>query len=279
MAGFEVLSASYRGPLRSIWLLLILATLAACAETNLAATIVKDTTQPNPPPSGSYKVGEPYQVNGIWYYPAEDPYYDQTGIASWYGEPFDGQKTANGEIYDMNDLTAAHKTLPMPVYVRVTNLENGRSLVLRINDRGPFVSGRIIDVSRRAAQLLGFDKKGTAKVRVQVVDPGTGNAYAAQDPNAPADTTPAVSNIALTSEEAPPGTIFVQVGAFSDANNAEKLSTAISDIGQVQIFRVVKGTQLLYRVRLGPYGSTAEAQSVQQVVAGRGHPEAIVVVE
>jgi rare lipoprotein A len=116
---------------------------------------------------GGYKVGSPYQISGVWYYPKEDPFYDETGIASWYGEDFHGNATANGERYDMNALTAAHRTLPMPVVVRVTNLDNGRSLRLRMNDRGPFARGRIIDVSKRAAQLLGFQASGTARVRVQ----------------------------------------------------------------------------------------------------------------
>ena len=97
--------------------------------------------------------------------------YNETGIASWYGDPFHGRKTANGATYDMNQLTAAHKTLPMPTDVRVTNLENGRSIVVTVNDRGPFVHGRIIDLSRRAAQLLGVVRKGTAKVRVEIAQP------------------------------------------------------------------------------------------------------------
>src|SRR5690242_12256883 len=118
---------------------------------------------------GIYKVGQPYQIDGTWYYPAEDFNYDETGIASWYGEAFHAKVTANGEVFDLNALTAAHKTLPMPCIVQVTNLENGRSIELRVNDRGPFVRGRIIDVSRRAAQLLGFEGQGTTKVRVQVL--------------------------------------------------------------------------------------------------------------
>jgi rare lipoprotein A len=117
--------------------------------------------------SGAYKVGNPYQISGVWYYPKEDPFYDETGIASWYGSDFHGKATANGERYDMDAFTAAHRTLPMPTIVRVTNLENGRSLRLRVNDRGPYARGRIIDVSRRAATLLGFQEKGTARVRVQ----------------------------------------------------------------------------------------------------------------
>jgi len=118
---------------------------------------------------GYYKVGAPYQIDGVWYYPKEDLSYDETGIASWYGEQFHGRYTANGEIFDLNALTAAHRTLPMPSVVRVTNLENGRAIKLRVNDRGPYARGRILDVSRRGAQLLGFEGNGTAKVRVQIM--------------------------------------------------------------------------------------------------------------
>lgn len=121
------------------------------------------------PRSGIYKVGKPYQIGGVWYYPAEDFSYDETGIASWYGPGFHEKTTANGEQYDQNELTAAHKTLPMPSLVRVTNLDNGRAVVVRVNDRGPYANGRIIDMSRRGAQLLGFDGAGTAKVRVQIL--------------------------------------------------------------------------------------------------------------
>ncbi len=122
-----------------------------------------------------FRVGQPnytvapYQVNGTWYYPRADYNYDETGTASWYGAQFDGRPTSDGEIYDMNQLTAAHKTLPLPSVVRVTNMQNGRELQLRVNDRGPFVDGRLIDLSRRAAQLLGFEGAGTAPVRVRVM--------------------------------------------------------------------------------------------------------------
>ena len=118
---------------------------------------------------GYYKVGQPYQVNDKWFYPREDYSYDETGIASWYGDDFHNHKTANGETYNKNELTAAHKTLPLPCLARVTNLDNGRSIVVRVNDRGPFSGSRIIDLSQRSAQLLGFEDQGTAKVRVSVL--------------------------------------------------------------------------------------------------------------
>lgn len=153
-----------RRTLQHLAVLLLLAALAACAGQAPPA--------PGPAPGqGLYKVGKPYQIDGVWYYPAEDFAYDETGIASWYGEDFHGKYTANGEIFDLNALTAAHRTLPMPSIVRVTNLENGRSIELRVNDRGPYARGRIIDVSRRAAQLLGFERQGTAKVDVKILVP------------------------------------------------------------------------------------------------------------
>ncbi len=144
--------------------------LAGCAETQFLIHTAKRVAPEQPAPSeGTYKVGKPYQIENTWYYPKEDFEYDESGIASWYGAEFHGRKTANGELYDMNALTAAHRTLPMPSFVRVTNLENGRSLVLKVNDRGPFAKGRIIDISRRGAQLLGFQGQGTARVRVQIL--------------------------------------------------------------------------------------------------------------
>ncbi|MBY0431887.1 MAG: septal ring lytic transglycosylase RlpA family protein, partial [Rhodospirillales bacterium] len=124
------------------------AILAGCAQTRPPAE------PPKPPELGAekgpsnYKVGKPYQIKGVWYYPSEDYSYDETGIASWYGPDFHGQYTANGEIFDQNNVSAAHRTLPMPSFVRVTNLDNGRELVVRVNDRGPFAHGRILDLSR-----------------------------------------------------------------------------------------------------------------------------------
>jgi rare lipoprotein A len=123
--------------------------------------------QPVPKGGGYYQIGKPYEVAGLVYTPREDPTYDRVGSASWYGELFHGRRTANGEIYDMDRLSAAHPTLPLPVYARVTNLNNGRSIVVRINDRGPYASDRIIDLSRRSAEALGFRNQGTATVRVK----------------------------------------------------------------------------------------------------------------
>jgi rare lipoprotein A len=157
--------------------------LAGCAGSRSAPPPPEDHTVQVPPNAGVYKVGEPYQIDNVWYYPHEQPDYDETGIASWYGPDFYGKYTANGELYDGNKLTAAHRTLPMPVNVRVTNLDNGKSIIVRVNDRGPYARGRIIDLSRRAAELLDVVQNGTARVRVTYIGRADVN-------GAPAETTP-----------------------------------------------------------------------------------------
>ena len=151
---------------RSLSAFVLISLLAGCgAPSNRANTYEQQGRQTAA--GGIYKIGTPYQIMGSWYYPRENPNYDEVGIASWYGPKFHGRRTANGEIFDMNLLTAAHPTLPMPVRARVTNLENGKSIIVRINDRGPFAKDREIDLSRKAAEVLGFRDKGTTSVRVQ----------------------------------------------------------------------------------------------------------------
>ena len=127
--------------------------------------------RPVPKGGGHYMVGKPYRVAGRTYVPRDNPNYSKVGLASWYGPNFHGRMTANGEIYDLNGLTAAHPTLPLPSYVRVTNLHNGRSIVVRVNDRGPYAANRIIDVSETVAEILGFKRAGTARVKVDYVGP------------------------------------------------------------------------------------------------------------
>jgi rare lipoprotein A len=143
--------------------------LAACASTPAPVGPVAGTEgQPSPRYNG-YKVGKPYQIHGVWYYPKDQPNYDEIGIASWYGYQFHNQYTADGEVFDMTLPSAAHKTLPLPSLVEVTNLANGKKLVVRVNDRGPFVDGRIIDLSKEAAAELGFVAAGVTKVRVRYI--------------------------------------------------------------------------------------------------------------
>ncbi|HXP05012.1 MAG TPA: septal ring lytic transglycosylase RlpA family protein [Stellaceae bacterium] len=154
-----------RGLTQAALLLAIGVLLAACGGIAPQFSQSLGSRVPHP----TYKIGAPYTIKGITYYPHIDYAYDQTGLASWYGEAFDGQYTANGEVFDLNEITAAHKTLPLPSIVEIINLQNNRALRVRVNDRGPFVDGRVIDVSRRVAQLLGFERSGTAMVRVRVL--------------------------------------------------------------------------------------------------------------
>jgi rare lipoprotein A len=148
------------------------ASLAACASVQPRYSSRLDgAAKPAPTGQGVYKVGAPYQVGGVWYAPREQPDYDETGVASWYGDEFHQKATANGEIFDMNAVSGAHTTLPLPSIVEVTNLDNGKKLQVRVNDRGPFVGGRIIDLSHEAARQLGYDRAGLARVRVRYVGP------------------------------------------------------------------------------------------------------------
>ncbi len=149
-------------------LFVALLALSGCAETQFTSHVVKRIAPPGQN-EGMFKVGKPYKVDGTWYYPKEQYEYSETGIASWYGPGFHGRNTANGEYFDANELTAAHRTLQMPSLVRVTNLDNGRSVIVRVNDRGPYKRGRVMDVSGKAAELLGFRNIGTARVRLDLL--------------------------------------------------------------------------------------------------------------
>jgi rare lipoprotein A len=220
----------------------LLAILGGCAETQLAAHVFKSATSdplepttsvPTAAPSGDYKVGKPYQINGETYVPQVDPSYDVVGMASWYGADFHGKATANGDIYDMNALTAAHKTLPMPSSVRVTNLENGRSMVLTVNDRGPFAKDRVIDVSARAAHLLGFQVAGTAKVRVQAL---SGPDQAQEDPMRDAAVyfrptaieSDVAVDVSVSTMDAPPGVKIAKTGGIETVALPPPASAATS---------------------------------------------------
>lgn len=206
------------------------------------------------------KIGNPYKVAGKWYYPKEDPAYDEIGFASWYGKDFHGKKTANGEYFNMNALTAAHKTLPLPTFVKVTNLENGRTLILRVNDRGPFVGDRVIDISRRGAQLLGFHKQGLTKVRIQATDENGTVLRPSRRQPAPIISTPEVVEVVTPAEEVqkqPPVQSFahyIQVGSFSQRANAESQVKKLLKTGhRARVERTSNGAASFWRVRVGPF--------------------------
>lgn len=161
---------------RFLALSITLFVLSACTEVEYASHIAKTAWPPESAVTtapigtgGNFKVGNPYKVDGKWYYPQEQYSLTETGIISWYGPGFHNKKTANGERFNKDELTAAHRTLQMPSLVRVTNLQNGRSVIVRVNDRGPYKRGRVMDVSERAAELLGFKTQGTAKARIEVL--------------------------------------------------------------------------------------------------------------
>lgn len=245
---------------------------------------------------GYYKTGKPYKVAGQWYYPLQSAAgYEATGVASWYGRDFHGKKTANGERYDMYTMSAAHKTLPMPTMARVTNLENGRSVIVRINDRGPFVKDRLIDLSYAAARELGYDSQGTARVRVQVLGNGDPATYSASDsrPNnspapAPAPTTRNPAPVVAAAPAAPPlaaspppsGAMFIQLGAFSSEVNARRLEDELSgNHPSVRVYADYRISPGVFRVRIGPFTNVEEIESQVLSLRQQGYAQAIVVIE
>lgn len=263
--------AGRRNPASLLLLACLALALSACGTTRHYDRVA-------PTGAGDYKVGKPYKVGGVWYKPQEDPFYDRVGNASWYGRDFHGRSTANGERFDMNKLTAAHTTLPMPSHVRVTNLSNGRSLVLRVNDRGPFAKGRIIDVSRRAAQLLGFEKKGVERVRVQAVSAdGRILGKPGRKPRRTAAAPPARPSLAAGSTNPNPaaaGPVFVQIGSFQSSDNAMQLVPRLKGLGPVLIQSAVVNDQAVFRLRIGPFTSSERALETLRKVRKRGFYEA-----
>jgi rare lipoprotein A len=216
------------------------------------------------------KIGSPYQVNGTWYVPAHEPDYNETGVASWYGADFQGRPTANGEIFDMNVVSGAHPTLPIPSLVEVTNLTNGRSIVVRINDRGPFVSSRLIDMSARGAELLGFKQQGHANVRVRYVGPATPEPVVTAD-NISTGRASVVAQATPPTNPAANGQAFVQVGAFSQLANAERARDQAINLGPVRLIQTAQADgNPLYRVVLGPVSSRMEADVKAQEMSTNG---------
>ena len=257
--------------------------LAACSGAGPRTT--SRMPENNELPTGTQgvkrKVGNPYKVAGVWYYPKEEPYYDETGYASWYGKDFHGKLTANGEVYNMNALTAAHKTLPMPSYVKVTNLDNNRSIVLRVNDRGPFVAGRLIDVSRRGAQLLGFQKQGVTRVRIQASDE-RGRVARGPARRQVAQSRQQTQTQSQQAAAAPAGieTHFVQIGSFSSQENATIQANQLRKSGHpARVQRQVQNGRTFWRVRIGPFLERLLAQDKLDRVVADGFYDARIFTE
>lgn len=234
---------------------------------------------------GHYKTGKPYRVAGHTYYPlASARGYDRTGIASWYGPKFHGQKTANGEYFDMHALSAAHRTLPLPSLVRVTNLDNGRQVVVRVNDRGPFVRGRLIDMSYAAAKALGYVKQGTAHVRVQALEGGRPSPMVAkrQPVAPPAPTVPRTVPVRVAAPASSSHTVgmYVQLGAFATRANAAKLKASLrNDYPTVQVNAVERAMRTLYRVRIGPFSNVQDIERTVLALKNNGHEDTVVTIE
>ena len=236
------------------------------------------------PHTGRYKAS-PYNVLGRDYNPMQDGRsYREEGTASWYGTKFHGQNTANGELYDLYGMTAAHKTLPLPTYVQVTNLTNNRKIIVRVNDRGPFYSDRIIDLSYAAAKKLGYADQGVAHVLVEGIDP-----VAWQQQNNPSYLVQSQPPLTpRTAEIIPPEPIetghtgyYLQVGAFSNAQSAEQLSQRLRDVVSANVFvsKVQQNALTLHRVRLGPVSSQDEARGLIEKLrlANMGTPTLVTV--
>jgi rare lipoprotein A len=271
----ERISPRFRGWYSALFLILAL---AGCAGGG--------KPQPATGEGGHYKLGRAYEINGRWYQPYYDPEYEARGVASWYGDPFHGRKTANGERFDKRRLSAAHTTLPLPSLVEVTNVENGRSLVLRVNDRGPFVGDRLIDLSEAAAEELGFKHSGLAEVEVRFLR----LADAAGEPPRPARSAPEPSALRTVSTPAPepvrdhpvePRLVaescelwYVQAGAFRNRESARNVAARMEGLFE----RSVAGHSVreggLTRVRVGPFDGRDAAHRALATVAREGYRDA-----
>jgi len=208
-----------------------------------------------------------YEVMGHRYYTLKSRNgYVERGIASWYGTKFHGLRTSSGEPYDLYKMTAAHKTLPLPTYARVTNLKNGRSVIVKINDRGPFHSNRIIDLSYVAAAKLGILEYGTGLVEVEAINPSA----------------PKKPMLATSGPETNQGSsLFLQVGAFSNRDNAQRLSSKLqnANIGDIHIMEASNASGPIYRVRIGPLGSVDEADRLSSALISKGYSSTQVVID
>ena len=219
---------------------------------------------PRKEPKSRYGNPKSYVVFGKRYYVMDSSRgYVEKGIASWYGPQFHGKRTSSGETYDMYAMTAAHKNLPLPTYVQVTNLKNGRSVIVKVNDRGPFHENRIIDLSYTAALKLDIVRSGTGLVEVRAIEPGEPYRSTPIEASAPVKV--------VASTDSYPG-FYIQVGSFSELSNAETLRKKLGPLGEhlVKISQVVVTGNTLYRVRIGPLTDIDLADSIVSKLANYG---------
>ena len=263
---------------------LSLALLGGCGSTRFPGS--RDVSQvpdavPRVEPLSRGGNPDSYVVFGKRYYPMKSSQgYVERGIASWYGRKFHGRNTSNGEVYDMYSMTAAHKKLPLPTFVEVTNLENGRQVIVRVNDRGPFHGNRIIDLSYAAASRIGMLSKGTALVEVRAIDPRAPKA----PPQSVARTTPTSNTSALPARSTaatPAPRIFLQAGAFGSSFNAERLRSRLES-GLARSVRVTPGNSAsgtVHRVQVGPLASVEIADQVSVELIGLGVADPLVIID
>ena len=237
---------------------------------------------------GANKTGKPYRIADQWYTPMKTVgNYDETGVASWYGTKFHGLLTANGETYDMHSLSAAHKTLPLPTLMRVTNMENGRTIIVRVNDRGPFVKDRLIDLSYAAANALGYADQGTAHVRVQSLEITPSpiketlalgvKLKAADQPNTITVSSPETLSLPVTAAS---GKIFVQLGAFGSKENASRLQGQLaSNFPEAHTIAIHIADKTLYRVRIGPFEDMVKIEQTVLSLQQKGFDKPMVIIE
>lgn len=224
----------------------------------------------------------PYEVWGKKYYVMDSAEgYTAEGTASWYGQKFHGHRTSNGETYDMYSFSAAHKSLPLPTYLKVTNLANQRSVIVRVNDRGPFHGDRLIDLSYAAAARLGYHKKGLARVRVEAITPKPGERYQASSARSTASTKPAVTapKPKPATQQAPSNDLLfshLQLGAFSKQASAQSLKQRLFEHYDTSInIEVLHADDGLYKVLVGPYGTEAELTEWQQHLQAAGFGKSV----
>lgn len=248
-----------------VWLL------TSCSQTVLqtpSKTRVHAPPKRIPPTSAVPATQRPYKINGKTYYPIPSSHgFIQTGIASWYGKKFHGRKTSNGETYNMHEVSAAHKTLPMNTYLQVKNLENNREVIVRVNDRGPFVKGRIIDLSYAAAQEVGMADKGTAKVRITAL----GEAATFGDGKKKMERF-------LPHQDFSVGDFYVQIGSFTDKNNADRLQNKMVEWGRKAVIQVHETEDnTFYRVQVQAGQNLSKANRTERALVEAGFTDAFVV--
>ena len=294
-----------------VLLLILLVLLQSCTSgIEVAANLGKKYFIPNNKNSNSskavFKIGKKYEIKGKYYFPKKDLYYNKTGIASWYGPKFHGKITANGEIYDQYALTAAHRTLPLPSAVKVTNLENNKSIILRINDRGPYVNDRIIDLSSKAADILGLKKKGTGLVRVtilkeksEILEELAKKGYFPEIKDLPKlelpqVNVPKINNVKVLGSKKKilknkinydvknlnkEFKIFIKLASFSSLKSAQLMKKKLSYVEKIKIYKTMLRDKQIFQVKAGPFLDVKKVDDLHYLLLKKGMQGAQIVVE